>query len=272
MTTELARREPSDELVVPVQTEKIVEAIRRFDEFKSKVLSKEDYVLIQGRPFVKKSGMMKYALACQLSLEEKEEHVEERPDGSRIYHFVYRALAQNGRYAEAVGSASTNERKFQHPDHDARGLASTRACNRAISNLVAAGTVTAEEMGSELNGGEEAANSPQQPVQKETVTQSQLEVPDGPCGQVAGERPYHGELRRGAGSDRSGQALQRGRLCPHRQDAGGGAQGRPAGPRRQVEPCRPVKRTRPSSTASTSPSPTSAGRPSPRSSPSTTTS
>ena len=141
-------------LVSPASPKHVLEAMARFDEFKTQALKPADYVILDNgkekRGYIRKSGWLKYALACQLSLEKRDERVEDLAGGGRVYHYTYRAIAPNGRYADAVGSASTKERNFTHPDHDVRSLAQTRACNRAISNLVAGGEVSAEEMVSEI--------------------------------------------------------------------------------------------------------------------------
>jgi hypothetical protein len=137
--------------------------MRRFEDFKRQALTTNDFVVLDAgrgkKAYIKKSGLMKYALACQLSLEKRDERVEEA-SGGRIYHYTYRAIAPNGRFADAVGSASTKERNFSHPDHDVRALAQTRACNRAISNLVASGEVSAEEMASDEGGIKDSENGP----------------------------------------------------------------------------------------------------------------
>ncbi len=134
-------------IVTPVDADSVLEMIKVFEYFKSKVLTSRDFATIQGKPFVKKSGWSKYSLACNVSTELRDEKVEER-NGSRIYHFVYRAVhLPTGRYADAVGSASEAERtQWNHPEHDVRTLAQTRAFNRSISNLVGGGEVSAEEM------------------------------------------------------------------------------------------------------------------------------
>ena len=126
-----------------------------FDKFKSKVLKDDDFWVDtrnDNKRRVKKSGWLKYALACNLNLEKIEEREidKEMPPGSgdwvTIFHFDYRAIAQTGRFAEASGSASTSEREESDKMiHDTRSLAQTRALNRAISNLVGGGEVSAEE-------------------------------------------------------------------------------------------------------------------------------
>jgi hypothetical protein len=162
-TTE-KKTESIHDLVVPASPSQVLEAMRLFEEFKRQALTQNDYVILETRegkkPYIKKSGWMKFALACQLSLQKRDERLEERPDGSKVYHYTYRAVAPNGRYADAVGSAATSERAFAHPDHDVRSLAQTRACNRAISNLVSGGEVSAEEMVSEVK--EERISAPPQ--------------------------------------------------------------------------------------------------------------
>jgi len=134
-------------IVTPAEVDAVLDMIKSFENFKSKVLTHRDFATIQGKTFVMKSGWAKYALVCMVSTEVRDERVEER-NGNRIYHFTYRAIHQpSNRYADAVGSASEAERKeWNHPEHDIRTLAQTRACNRAISNLVGGGEISAEEM------------------------------------------------------------------------------------------------------------------------------
>ncbi len=134
-------------IVTPIDADAVLEMIKVFEYFNSKVLTSRDFATIQGKPFVKKSGWSKYSLACNVSTELRDEKVEER-NGNRIYHFVYRAIhLPTGGYADAVGSASEAEKnQWNHPEHDIRTLAQTRAFNRSISNLVGGGEVSAEEM------------------------------------------------------------------------------------------------------------------------------
>jgi len=147
--------EQADRAVVPVDVERLIEIVDAFDKFKAKVLKPSDFWLDkkENKRRVKKSGWLKYALACNLNLEKVDEREvdKETPPGSgnwvTIYHFDYRAIAQTGRYAEASGSASTAEREDSGKMiHDTRSLAQTRAMNRAISNLVGGGEVSAEEV------------------------------------------------------------------------------------------------------------------------------
>lgn len=143
------------EAVVPVDVERLVAIVDAFDKFKAMVLKESDFWLDtrENKKRVKKSGWLKYALACNLNLEKVDEREidKELPPVSgnwvTVFHFDYRAIAQTGRYAEGSGSASTDERDESGKIiHDTRSLAQTRAMNRAISHLVGGGEVSAEEV------------------------------------------------------------------------------------------------------------------------------
>lgn len=155
------------ELIAPASVEKTIEALKRFEEFKRRVLTEDDYVPIQNRKYIKKSGWLKYALACNISLEKREEREEVKEDGTRVYHYTYRAIAPSGRFADAVGSASSDERDFAHEIHDVRALAQTRAMERAISNLVGGGELGAEELLPVKEAEVEVREAKPKPTQKE---------------------------------------------------------------------------------------------------------
>ena len=158
-------------IIMPAKIEKTLEALKRFEDFKRQVLTKDDYVEITTRKtgerkkYIKKSGWLKYALATGISLQLVSESKEVTPEGKTIYHFTYRAIAPNGRYADAVGSASVDEREFARRVHDVRALAQTRAMERAISNLVGGGELGAEE----LLGSEEVEEAEEAPPKKVEV-------------------------------------------------------------------------------------------------------
>jgi len=158
-------------IVAPVVTpEQAKLAWQQFSDLKSALLTKSDYQVLTMRtmdrgmwkivqkPFVKKAGWRKLATAFNLSVEViKEERKEyaEMPykDGKNIimkpgfvHEVVARATAMNGRHMDGTGSCASNERGFAHLEHDVRGTAETRAKNRAISDLIGGGEVSAEEM------------------------------------------------------------------------------------------------------------------------------
>jgi len=128
-----------------ISAEKLVDHMKKFQELKSKLLDKEDVVSIQGKPFVKRSGWRKIALAFNISDEIVREEKQEYDD-HYTWRITVKASAPNGRYATGVGACSSNERSFTHGEHDIYAIAHTRAKNRAISDLVGSGEVSAEEI------------------------------------------------------------------------------------------------------------------------------
>jgi hypothetical protein len=135
--------------------EEVLAAWAQFQELKRSLLTLDDYQEVQGRARIKKSGWRKIAAAFgisdQLLREERRECVGPGPNERYfVWEVAVRAIAPNGRYADAVGSCASNERRFAHPDHDVRAVAHTRAKNRAVADLVGGGEVSAEELEGEL--------------------------------------------------------------------------------------------------------------------------
>ena len=155
LITEQARRAPV--LVKPVasiqDTRKVFQA---FQQAKFGLLDEADIQKVYDGNFIKKSGWRKIAVFFGLSLQKLDEREIER-DGERIYAVTYRAIAPGGQFQDATGYCSWNEAgpakraaksKEQKAklEHDVRATAETRAKNRAISDLVGGGEVSAEEM------------------------------------------------------------------------------------------------------------------------------
>lgn len=126
------------------------EAMRAFEEFKRAVLTDSDFYEQGGKRYVRKSGWMKYAMALGISTEVFDEvcqTVKFNGVDTLVYNFTAKASAPNGRFAIAVGSASSDEGKpWAKALHSIRAMAQTRAVERAISNLVGGGEVGADEM------------------------------------------------------------------------------------------------------------------------------
>ena len=53
--------------------------------------------------------------------------------------FTVRAIAGNGRFADASGSCDRNEKRFMQPNRDVPATAETRASSRAIQALIGVG-------------------------------------------------------------------------------------------------------------------------------------
>jgi len=115
-------------------------------ELKKRLLGPTDIQDIKGRTFVKKSGWRKLAFAFEVTVIAGDPVREERQAGSYIYRVRATARAKNGRTSSGTGMCSSTE-KAGMIEHVVMSTAETRAKNRAISDLVAAGEVSAEEIG-----------------------------------------------------------------------------------------------------------------------------
>src|SRR5690606_2837336 len=144
-----------------------------------------------GREYKKKSAWRKLARWAGISTEivRADRWWEEDPDGARHYvaRVVVRATAPWGQTAEAVGLCDTREARFRSAaarakaTHDVEATAATRATNRAISDLIAAGEVSAEEI--EHDGAPEPAPRPSRPRASRPAMGDSA-----PTGEMASER------------------------------------------------------------------------------------
>lgn len=123
---------------------------------------------IQGRAFRKKGYWRSVRTAFNLSCEMvpgTEQRVS--ADGDWGYSVMYRATFPSGKYADGDGACMASEKwvydrytgakdedrsRKAATVHNVRSHAHTRAFNRAVSNLVGFGEVSAEEMREEHNG------------------------------------------------------------------------------------------------------------------------
>lgn len=117
----------------------------------------EQIMMLDGKPFRKKGYWRAIGLAFELSVEPITAESAERSvvstleDGSDnyVYTVTYRAMSPNGRSACGDGSCAASEKekgRMHASEHNVRSHAHTRAWNRAVSNLVGFGEVSAEEV------------------------------------------------------------------------------------------------------------------------------
>lgn len=156
---------PISDIVEPLDIDKLSNSFKKFEEFKQRLLNKDDSVQIRDKKFLKKSAWRKWALACGVS--DDLVSVERVPvqgkdaDGSFSYRIVVRAFhVPSGRSSVGVAIATLSEKKdWAHPEHDVFTLCHTRAKNRAIADLVGGGEVSAEEMISEADSSQTTNNA-----------------------------------------------------------------------------------------------------------------
>lgn len=178
----------NNDFVKPVDNpEEVVEMYEQFDGLKTKLLDiGKDTTEISGSQHVNKSGWRKFATLFNLSMEviEDERTVIERGDGKAPilrWKAKARATAPNGKVCTGSGISASNESNHMvklgdhpgiddtdHPDvvrvdgkwrvimdpaevneHNVYTIACTRAKNRAISDMVGGGEVSAEELETE---------------------------------------------------------------------------------------------------------------------------
>lgn len=142
------------EPLLPMEPEAARAAMAKFQALTAAMLDPaEDWQPIstrQGRSqFVKRSGWQKiatgYRLSCEILVEEVVER-DEHGEPVRARAIVRATSLDDSRSWDGSGRCSTTERGFSKPEHDVTATAVTRATNRAISNLVGFGAVSAEEV------------------------------------------------------------------------------------------------------------------------------
>ena len=138
--------QPVKPLVTPEQA---AEEWARYESLKAKLLNEDDYQNISGKRYIKRSGFRKIAVYFGLSDRILEQDRTDREDGSFFWRIVVEVEAPNGRISTGVGICDSKERNFAHVEHDVYATAHTRAKSRAISDMVAGGAVSAEEMEAE---------------------------------------------------------------------------------------------------------------------------
>lgn len=149
----VVRRERRSEVIRPLDADQLVDSFHAYQQLLPRLLVESDYQAAEaGKKFVKKSGWRKIATAFDLDVQIVGEQVERDGDG-RILRAktTARATAPSGRSMDGDGYCTVDEftgRRAANPklENDLRGTAATRAKNRAISDLVGMGEVSAEEV------------------------------------------------------------------------------------------------------------------------------
>lgn len=147
---ELVRAQP----VLPMDVTAATQVMRAYQEICRAVLVDSDYQSVGNNRFVKRSGFQKLGATYGVSTELVSLDLDRDDDGQLTRaHAIVRATHPTGRHSDGDGACSTTEKRFRGAggrdklEHDLPATAVTRATNRAISNLVAFGQISAEEAG-----------------------------------------------------------------------------------------------------------------------------
>jgi hypothetical protein len=162
-------------VALPISVEEAVEQWHQYQQLTRALLEDSDYQAIGQKKFKKKSAWRKYSRAFNISDRVTHEEIVRGPDGFPVFARVrVQASHPSGRTAEADHECHVSERccpvafggrcpkagwrghtcctagcnarlHWSHPG-DIPATATTRAKNRAISDLIGAGEVSAEEM------------------------------------------------------------------------------------------------------------------------------
>jgi len=127
-----------------------------FQDLKQKIILDSDKQIIEvydkrtnskkKSAFIKKSGWRKLATCFNLTDRIVEEIKENDGANGFLWKIKVVCRAPNGRESEGVGMCASSEKTGPRILHDVYSTAHTRAKNRAISDMIAAGEVSAEEM------------------------------------------------------------------------------------------------------------------------------
>ncbi len=133
--------------LVMADPKRAAESMAAFQQLKENLLGDEDLQRIAGKTYIKRSGWRKIALGFNISTAVLDVKKERLSETDWLVEVKARATAPNGRFSEEVGACETSEMKTLGATvHNLETKATTRAINRAISNLVGGGVVTAEEI------------------------------------------------------------------------------------------------------------------------------
>jgi hypothetical protein len=151
--------EPSQETALAVpDVEGAIEVLKRFQRLKKELLDPADTLAISGKTYVKRSGWRKIMLAFNISVAIVDAQREKDQDGKYIVRVKARATAPAGRYSEEIAACDSSEfekGRLLGTLHNIETKAATRAINRAVSDLVGGGEISAEE----VTRGEEQGNT-----------------------------------------------------------------------------------------------------------------
>ncbi|CAM6082744.1 unnamed protein product [Calypogeia fissa] len=117
-----------------------VAMFRECQDAAMRTLVPSDYTIMNGKPYIKKTGWRKIAFFFNLSFEIKDKNIQFDQQANVLRaEFVVRASMPSGRYTDSWGSCDRGEKRFSKPNHDIPSTAETRAKTRACQDLLGIG-------------------------------------------------------------------------------------------------------------------------------------
>ena len=147
MSNELAPIE-NNKIIDVVDVDHALEEWRAYQRLTRELLDETDYQTHKGKKFKTKSAWQKYARAFNINTQIIDKEIVKNDKGFVIEaEYTVRATLPNGRFVESDGSCDRRESgKRDMSNHSIKATAKTRATNRAISELIGAGDVSADEL------------------------------------------------------------------------------------------------------------------------------
>ena len=128
-----------------ISVEEMQSRLAKFAELKTAVL--EGHTMeIHGKKYILKSGWRVAATVFGIADEITFHERQDRDDGTWTITYHVKCTDPAGRTSMGIGSCDSKEKSGNRIEHDVATMAHTRAKNRAISDLIGTGEVSAEEM------------------------------------------------------------------------------------------------------------------------------
>ena len=162
-----------------IPDERSVEAFAAYQRLQAQLDTalKDCTCKIKGKLYRKKSYWRAVGMSFKLSVDLLQEQQLTAPNNEKDWGWMatYCARAMNGQYAVGDGACFASEKRGNDTVHNVRSAAHTRAYNRAVSNLVGFGEVSAEEFNREAppNAAATANNMAAAATSKTSITSDQ---------------------------------------------------------------------------------------------------
>jgi len=129
-----------------VTPEKLVEFYKQYEDIKKRLLTKNDYVDINGVEAIAKSGWFKLGVAFNLDTLIIKEERTLSDDGIITWQIDVQCRAPNGRLVQEVGICDDGPRDREGvAEHVVKAMAMTRATERAYIKMLGAPDMAADD-------------------------------------------------------------------------------------------------------------------------------